>query len=236
MMQKVRRHSSIYGLSCYEMSCTIHLSGAAYAAQDKSFYQYQTSTRHGLILACTRHYLAVPVAHVQDHTQKELRLLISIQFQVLFTPLLRVLFTFPLRYLCTIGHVKILSLRGWSPDLQTRFLGTRLTLNLFVCCAAIVVQAIKDIRGYHPLWQYFPIFFIFAVLVNKMHVVHFTCTLFLSLFDGFVLCCASTKPSNMQKQANNTGYAGPRSLATTCGVSVDLLFLKLFRCFSLLGK
>ena len=33
----------------------------------------------------------------------------------------------------------------------------------------------------------------------------------------------------------NKKLANPRSLATTCGVSVDFFFLKLLRCFSLLG-
>ena len=33
-----------------------------------------------------------------------LRLLVGIRFQVYFTPLLGVLFTFPSRYLFTIGH------------------------------------------------------------------------------------------------------------------------------------
>ena len=50
-----------------------------------------------------------------------LRLLVGIRFQVYFTPLIGVLFTFPSRYLFTIGHRGVLRLGGWSPHVQTRF-------------------------------------------------------------------------------------------------------------------
>ena len=50
-----------------------------------------------------------------------LQLLVSIQFQVCFTPLLGGLFTFPSRYLFTIGHRVVLRLGGWSPHVQTGF-------------------------------------------------------------------------------------------------------------------
>src|ERR1700733_218815 len=38
-----------------------------------------------------------------------------------FTPLTRVLFTFPSRYWSTIGHQRVFSLGGWSPQIQTGF-------------------------------------------------------------------------------------------------------------------
>ena len=47
-----------------------------------------------------------------------LPLLVGIRFQVSFTPLIGVLFTFPSRYLFTIGHQGVLRLRGWSPYVQ----------------------------------------------------------------------------------------------------------------------
>ncbi len=50
-----------------------------------------------------------------------LRLLVGIRFQVSFTPLVGVLFTFPSRYLCTIGHQGVFRLGGWSPHVQTGF-------------------------------------------------------------------------------------------------------------------
>ena len=59
--------------------------------------------------------------------QKRLRLLVGIRFQVYFTPLVGVLFTFPSRYLFTIGHQGVFRLGGWSPHLQTGFHVSRLT-------------------------------------------------------------------------------------------------------------
>ena len=50
-----------------------------------------------------------------------LRLLVGIRFQVYFTPLVGVLFTFPSRYLFTIGHQGVFRLGGWSPHVQTGF-------------------------------------------------------------------------------------------------------------------
>jgi len=52
---------------------------------------------------------------------RPLRLLVGIRFQVSFTPLVGVLFTFPSRYLFTIGHQGVFRLGGWSPHVQTGF-------------------------------------------------------------------------------------------------------------------
>ena len=76
-----------------------------------------------------------------------LRLLVSIQFQIYFTPLIGVFFTFPSRYLFTIGHWGVLRLGGWSPHVQTRFHVSRLTQE-YIC--------FLPVRGYHPLWLNFP--------------------------------------------------------------------------------
>ena len=62
------------------------------------------------------------------HTR--LRLLVGIRFQVYFTPLIGVLFTFPSRYLFTIGHQGVFRLGGWSPHVQTGFHVSRLTQGL----------------------------------------------------------------------------------------------------------
>ena len=48
-----------------------------------------------------------------------LRPLVSVWFQVLFTPLLGVLFTFPSRYWFTIGLSGVFSLTGWSRWIHT---------------------------------------------------------------------------------------------------------------------
>ena len=76
-----------------------------------------------------------------------LRLLVSVRFQVSFTPLVGVLFTFPSRYLCTIGRQGVFRLGGWSPHVQTGFHVPRLTQGS---------QRALRLRGYHPLRQAFP--------------------------------------------------------------------------------
>ena len=56
-----------------------------------------------------------------------LPLLVSKRFQVLFHSGSPVLFTFPSRYWFTIGHRRVFSLGGWSPQIQTGFHVSRLT-------------------------------------------------------------------------------------------------------------
>ena len=51
----------------------------------------------------------------------EVRQLVDIWFQVLFHSPPGVLFTFPSRYLFTIGHVRVFSLTTWSWQIQTEF-------------------------------------------------------------------------------------------------------------------
>ena len=46
-------------------------------------------------------------------------------FRVCFTPLLEVLFTFPSRYLSTIGLSVVFSLTGWAPQIPAEFLVLR---------------------------------------------------------------------------------------------------------------
>jgi hypothetical protein len=58
-----------------------------------------------------------------------------------------VLFTFPSRYSCTIGHQGVFRLGGWSPHVQTGFHVPRPTQGPH--------QALR-IRGYHPLRPTFP--------------------------------------------------------------------------------
>ena len=42
-------------------------------------------------------------------------------FRIYFTPLTGVLFAFPSRYWFTIGQLRVFSLGGWSPHVQTGF-------------------------------------------------------------------------------------------------------------------
>ena len=53
------------------------------------------------------------------HGTCPLRPLVSVWFQVLFTPVCPVLFTFPSRYLSTIGLSRVFSLAGWCRRIQT---------------------------------------------------------------------------------------------------------------------
>jgi hypothetical protein len=52
---------------------------------------------------------------------------VSRWFQVLFTPLEGVLFTFQSPYFFTIGRAGVLSLAGWAPHVQSEFHGIRPT-------------------------------------------------------------------------------------------------------------
>ena len=53
--------------------------------------------------------------------------LVDIRFQILFTPLAGVLFTFPSRYWFTIGRQVVFSLGRWSSQIPTGFHGSRRT-------------------------------------------------------------------------------------------------------------
>ncbi len=55
--------------------------------------------------------------------------LVSTWFQVLFTPLVGVLFTFQSPYLFAIGRRGVLSLGGWAPRLHAEFHELRATLE-----------------------------------------------------------------------------------------------------------
>ena len=56
-----------------------------------------------------------------------LPLFVCMRFQDLFHSPPGVLFAFPSRYLFTIGRLRVFSLGGWSPHLQTGFLVSRPT-------------------------------------------------------------------------------------------------------------
>src|SRR4029078_11031307 len=58
------------------------------------------------------------------HSTSLLPPLVGTRCQVLFHSPSGVLFTFPSRYLSAIGHLGVLSLGGWSPQIQTAFHGS----------------------------------------------------------------------------------------------------------------
>jgi hypothetical protein len=77
--------------------------------------------------------------------------LVGTRFQDLFHSPPGVLFTFPSRYWCTIGHGRVFSLGGWSPQIPTGFLVSRRTQ-----VPGSSAGALFRIRGSHPLWRAFP--------------------------------------------------------------------------------
>ena len=84
------------------------------------------------------------------HWTCQLRPLVSTRFQVLFTPLFEVLFTFPSRYQFTIGLSGVFSLTGWSRWIQSRFHVPRPTQDTHKIYKTV------PIRDYHSLWCVFP--------------------------------------------------------------------------------
>src|ERR1039457_5164117 len=65
-------------------------------------------------------------------------------------PLTGVLFTFPSRYLFTIGHQGVFRLRRWSSRIHTEFLGLRATWD------PVRESRRFRLQGYHPLCRRFP--------------------------------------------------------------------------------
>src|SRR5918992_2018301 len=78
-----------------------------------------------------------------------LRPLVGTRFQVLFHSPSGVLFTFPSRYWSAIGHQGVLSLGGWSPQIQTAFHGSGPTqeLDRQVCALSPTGRLPSVVRG-----------------------------------------------------------------------------------------
>ena len=74
-----------------------------------------------LNLAAHRNSLAHSTKGTPSHLQEVLRLLVGRRFQVLFHSPPGVLFTFPSRYSCAIGHRRVFRVGGWTPLIPTGF-------------------------------------------------------------------------------------------------------------------
>ena len=74
-----------------------------------------------LNLAAYRNSLAHSTKGTPSQRERLLRLLVGTRFQVLFHSPPGVLFTFPSRYLFTIGHRRVFRIGGWSPQIPTGF-------------------------------------------------------------------------------------------------------------------
>ena len=121
-----------------------------------------------------------------------LRQLVSAWFQVLLTPLIRVLFIVQSPYSQTIGHGRVFRLGGWSPLLPTGFHVSGSTQE----------QA-------HALY----VGFAYGTLTLFSQPFH---AVLLPQALHFIAC--PTTPSAVSLQAV---WPHPRSLATTWGISVD---------------
>ena len=84
-----------------------------------------------------------------------LRPLVSVRFQVLFTPLHGVLFTFPSQYWFTIGLSGVFSLTRWCWQIHAKFHRLRTTQDTDGWLSVRV-------RDFHPLRSPFPEMFHFG--------------------------------------------------------------------------
>src|SRR3984885_8400742 len=118
-------------------------------------------------------------------------------------PLTGALFTFPSRYLCTIGHQGVFRLRRWSSRIHTGFLGPRATWD------TIRESQRFRLQGYHPLCRRFP------------YVFGYQC--------DFLLSAGSAAPAGWSRYPDHATPASyhtcsvwpvPLSLTTTQGIAV----------------
>ena len=114
---------------------------------------------------CLRHLTLLHSSNSPDHYAKgtqspysgrqapgfRLLQLVSTWFQVLFHSPPGVLFTFPSRYLCTIGRQRVFSLGRWSSRFLTGFLVSRDTREL-----SRREPASFRLLDFHHLWLAFP--------------------------------------------------------------------------------
>jgi hypothetical protein len=127
------------------------------------------------------------------------------RFQVLLTPLTGVLFTFPSRYLSTIGLLVVFSLTRWSSQIQAGFHVSRLTW--------VPDQRLHLDFSYGTVTHYGPTFQ--TVRLSRFH-----------------LRVIPTGPRNPRRTRVHPVWAFPLSLATTNGITACFLFLRVLRCFT----
>ncbi len=90
----------------------------------------------------------------------ELRLFVCTRFQVLFHSPPGVLVAFPSRYWFTIGRLRVFSLGGWSPHIQTGFLVSRptcrkLSITYRISCTGLSPSMVAISRAFHYASCYF---------------------------------------------------------------------------------
>ena len=129
-------------------------------------------------------------------TKAPLLPLVGTRFQDLFHSPPGVLFTFPSRYWCTIGHGRVFSLGGWSPRFPAGFPESRCTQ---VPRSPSITRF--RVRDSHPVPWAVPGRFRYPCVVRRDN--------------------APPGPYN-PGSTRNPVWASPRSLAATWGISFDL--------------
>ena len=144
-----------------------------------------------------------------------LRLLVCIPFQVCFTPLIGVLFTFPSRYLFAIGLIGVFSLTGWSRQIHTRFLVSRATW--------VPIRARYQVFSYRVIT-----FFDWTFQTIHLTINFLTHRTYCSWFKT-----GPTTPNTQSLQAWHVyGLGSSRFARHYYGNHFYFLFLELLRCVS----
>jgi hypothetical protein len=145
-----------------------------------------------------------------------LPLTVGTWFQVLFTPLNGVLFTFPSRYSFTIGHQLVFSLGRWSSRLPTGFLVSRGTRAKHPGRAIAFAYGAVTLCGAPSQTLRLPMAFLTPREVRSP------------------LRCSPTTPRSATPASSHADrvWALPRSLAATRRISVDFSCLRVLRCFT----
>src|SRR5262245_1828653 len=130
------------------MHATIALFGLAFATAPPSGLTSQRTLSRRFMMQKVRSQAFIPTWLLPTIGKcVALELLVGMRFQVLWTPLTGVLFTFPSRYLFTIGRQVVFSLTRWSSLIQAGFHVSRLTWGFRSANNQF------RLRGYHTLWQ-----------------------------------------------------------------------------------
>ena len=118
--RSVRPSTRSYPRFSLPMDSSLSFGSTAYDSNRPVRTRFRFGSAHRLTLPQTANSPA-RYAKGTPSQPKLLRPLVGVRFQVLFHSPSGVLFTFPSRYLSAIGHLGVLSLGGWSPQLRTAF-------------------------------------------------------------------------------------------------------------------
>src|ERR1700759_1238134 len=105
------------------MGSSLSFGSTAYDSNRPIRTRFRYGSAHRLTLPQTSNSPARYAKSTRSYP-KGLPPLVGTRFQVLFHSPSGVLFTFPSRYLSAIGHQGVLSLGGWSPQIQSQFHGS----------------------------------------------------------------------------------------------------------------